>query len=75
MIKKFFKDAISSPENHTLSFAPGRIEFLGNHLDYNQGVVLGMAIDAGIFCLGIPQSDRSFSMTSEGLEDRFLRVI
>ena len=73
MIKKFFQDAISSPENHALSFAPGRIEFLGNHLDYNQGVVLGMAIDAGIFCLGVPQSDSSFSMTSEGLEDAIFK--
>ena len=32
-----------------------------------------MAIDAGIFCLGVPQSDSSFSMTSEGLEDAIFK--
>lgn len=28
--------------------APGRVELLGNHTDYNEGVVLGAAIDRGI---------------------------
>lgn len=28
--------------------APGRIEFIGNHTDYNGGPVLGVAIDRGI---------------------------
>ncbi len=27
------------------SFAPGRVEILGNHTDYNEGLVLGVAID------------------------------
>ena len=30
------------------AFAPGRIEFLGNHTDYNGGSVLGAAIDRGV---------------------------
>jgi len=30
------------------SFAPGRIEFIGNHVDYNGGPVLGAAIDRGV---------------------------
>ncbi len=30
------------------SAAPGRIEFIGNHTDYNGGPVLGAAIDLGI---------------------------
>ena len=28
----------------TAAFAPGRVELLGNHTDYNQGVVLGAFI-------------------------------
>ncbi len=31
----------------TLAYAPGRIEVLGNHTDYNEGYVLSAAIDAG----------------------------
>jgi len=33
----------SRPE--AVSRAPGRVEFLGNHTDYNEGVVLSMAVD------------------------------
>lgn len=28
--------------------APGRVEFIGNHTDYNGGAVLGVAIDRGV---------------------------
>ena len=31
-----------------LAYAPGRIEVLGNHTDYNEGYVLSAAIDCGI---------------------------
>ena len=51
------------------SFAPGRIEFLGNHLDYNGGAVLGMAVNAGVYCTGVPQKDRSISLFSKNFED------
>ena len=30
------------------SFAPGRIEFIGNHTDYNGGDVIGLAINEGV---------------------------
>jgi galactokinase len=30
------------------AYAPGRVELLGNHTDYNEGVVLAAAIDRGI---------------------------
>ena len=30
-------------------FAPGRVEVLGNHTDYNEGFVLSAAIDCGIY--------------------------
>jgi galactokinase len=32
-----------------VTWAPGRIELIGNHLDYNGGPVLAAAIDRGIF--------------------------
>ena len=31
-----------------LAFAPGRIEFIGNHTDYNGGLVMGTAVNEGI---------------------------
>jgi galactokinase len=34
--------------NEVTSFAPGRVELLGNHTDYNQGLVLSAAIHLGV---------------------------
>ena len=38
------------------AFAPGRIEVLGNHTDYNEGYVLSAAIDAGTVFAARPSS-------------------
>lgn len=37
--------------------APGRIEFIGNHTDYNGGTVLGAAIDRGIYVAVAARTD------------------
>jgi len=34
------------------AYAPGRVELLGNHTDYNEGVMLGAAIDRGLNITG-----------------------
>jgi galactokinase len=56
-------------EGSTAAFAPGRIEFLGNHLDYNGGLVLGAAIDAGIYALANPREDKVVRLFSESFAD------
>jgi len=45
--------------------APGRVELLGNHTDYNEGVVLGAAINRVICVSGI-KNNRSIHITSLG---------
>ena len=47
------KTLVEPTKGSVAAFAPGRIEFLGNHLDYNGGLVLGAAIDSGIYALAI----------------------
>ncbi len=43
---------IYGTEPTTVSYAPGRIEVLGNHTDYNEGTVLSAAINMGhCFCI------------------------
>ncbi len=42
----------SRPEMSTTAFAPGRVEILGNHTDYNGGVVLSAALQLGITATG-----------------------
>lgn len=44
----FFRNRYGrAPE--VVASAPGRIEFIGNHTDYNGGLVLGLAIDQRIY--------------------------
>jgi galactokinase len=50
------------------AWAPGRVELLGNHTDYNEGVVLGAAINRGICVSGV-KNDRSIRLTSPGFGD------
>jgi galactokinase len=45
--------------------APGRVELLGNHTDYNEGVVLGAAINR-VICVSGTKRDRSIRITSDG---------
>ena len=47
--------------------APGRVELLGNHTDYNQGLVLAAAIDRGLKVRGARRLDGRISLHSSSL--------
>ena len=49
------------------AYAPGRVELLGNHTDYNQGVVLAAAIDRGLTVRGASRDDDMIALKSNGL--------
>ena len=44
--------------------APGRVEFIGNHTDYNGGAVLGVAIDRGVEVAAAPAPAGQFRVRS-----------
>ena len=44
---QLFRQYFTGEPTH-LAFAPGRIEFIGNHTDYNGGLVMGAAVNKGI---------------------------
>ncbi len=51
--------------------APGRIEFIGNHTDYNGGLVMGVALDIGITAEAALRNDhrlRLYSMHEDSTE-------
>jgi len=48
-----------------LAFAPGRIEFIGNHTDYNGGLVMGAATTEGITVATGKRDDREIHLVCE----------
>lgn len=46
------------------AYAPGRVELLGNHTDYNEGYVLSAAIDRGVSVAGLRRDDGSIFLKS-----------
>lgn len=49
--------------------APGRIEFIGNHTDYNGGTVLGASIDRGVWVGLSPRADGQRRFFSDFMGD------
>jgi galactokinase len=51
--------------------APGRVNLIGEHTDYNQGFVLPMAIERRTFVLGATRSDRVVNVRSTNTSSEF----
>jgi galactokinase len=50
--------------------APGRLELLGNHTDYNQGLVLAVAVDKHIYMAASPRTDGKVELASTAFTAR-----
>ncbi|MEO0452654.1 MAG: galactokinase [Verrucomicrobiota bacterium] len=55
--------------NERTTYAPARAELLGNHTDYNEGLVLAIAINVGTTISGSGRADTQFNLSSEGFPD------
>lgn len=53
------------------AFAPGRVEWLGNHTDYNQGYVLSAALESGTTIKGKKREDDMISLYSVRFDEKF----
>src|SRR5688572_19144584 len=62
LLEKFHVTFGRSPE--IMARAPGRIEFIGNHTDYNGGTVLGAAIDRGVWVGLAQRNDHEWNFAS-----------
>ncbi|MGB0372904.1 MAG: galactokinase [Opitutales bacterium] len=47
-----------------VTMAPGRLEFLGNHTDYNGGCVLGVALNLGVYAGISEREDKRIRLVS-----------
>jgi galactokinase len=48
--------------------APGRVDLMGSHTDYNMGYVLTMTIDLDTWIAACPRSDRKVMINSMNLD-------
>jgi len=63
--EKFVAHYGTAPE--VAAYAPGRVEVLGNHTDYNDGFVLSAAINAGTCFLATPAADATCRLVAGDL--------
>lgn len=63
-VEQRFHDSFGN-DPEVVARAPGRIEFIGNHTDYNGGTVLGAAIDRSVFVAVGPRDDGQLVLVSD----------
>ncbi len=61
---KLFEDYFGKGDNTRLFHAPGRVNIIGEHLDYNGGYVFPAAISMGIYALVRYRNDDTIRMRS-----------
>lgn len=62
-ITALFKEKFGEPP-HAIIRAPGRVNLIGEHTDYNEGFVFPMAIDRAIWIAMRPRSDQHVTVWS-----------
>ena len=62
VVRRFSEELGSSPA--LLVRAPGRVNLIGEHTDYNDGYVLPLAIDRAVWLALRPRADREVRITS-----------
>jgi len=65
LLKKFRAHFGREPE--VIAYAPGRIEVLGNHTDYNEGFVFSAAINTGTFFAATQRDDAACRLVAGDL--------
>lgn len=68
-VSALFKKHFNQTPTHTVR-APGRLELLGNHTDYNDGLVMALAVDKYITFAASPRTDGKIELASSAFPDR-----
>ena len=68
-VTKFFREKFGNSPAQVVQ-APGRLELLGNHTDYNDGLVMSIAVDRYIFMAAGPRNDGKIELVSSAFPER-----
>src|SRR5262249_45100999 len=68
-VQKLFRERFGYTPPYVVQ-APGRLELLGNHTDYNQGLVMAVAVDKYITIASSPRTDGKIELVSSAFPDR-----
>ncbi|MDB6122586.1 MAG: Galactokinase [Pedosphaera sp.] len=68
-VAQIFKRHFNSPPVHVVR-APGRLELLGNHTDYNDGLVMALAVDKYIEMAATPRNDGKIELVSSSFSGK-----
>lgn len=63
-LRELFRETFNTAQEPLFVYAPGRVNLLGEHTDYNDGFVFPMAIDVGITMLGAFNGSTSMNLYS-----------
>ncbi len=67
-VQKVFKRRFGYTPTHIVQ-APGRLELLGNHTDYNEGLVMSLAVDKYVFMAASPRTDGKIELVSSAFPE------
>ncbi|WP_317929868.1 galactokinase family protein, partial [Tetragenococcus halophilus] len=68
-VKKVFSEIFDHPAQGTY-FAPGRVNLIGEHTDYNGGYVFPVAITLGTYAAVRKREDRLVRLYSENFSEK-----
>ena len=69
LLKDTFSERFGSGPAPRLFFAPGRVNLIGEHTDYNGGHVFPCALTLGTYCAARPRADRALRLFSLNFPD------
>ncbi|RBW71324.1 galactokinase [Bacillus taeanensis] len=70
LIKEFLARFSESAEKIRIFFAPGRVNLIGEHTDYNGGYVFPAALTMGTYMVVRPRKDKMFYLGSTNFEQK-----
>ncbi|MDD3478700.1 MAG: galactokinase [Candidatus Izemoplasmatales bacterium] len=74
LLHRLFDTFANSSERHAY-FSPGRVNLIGEHIDYNGGQVMPFAIEYGTYGIIAKRTDQEIRLLSAGYDHRQVRQL